>query len=188
MDADAAFDWVMEHNLNEIVRFRNFLVANLDKHAVDLADDVFAHSTLESYREYLAANTFLMAYSFLEEYLWLLWKSKAKGISRASGFSIDRYEPILRGVGFDTGLASWCFMKQARDIRHCMLHANGRLAFMEKPPRHAIELIVAEYPEGLAVTHDRLRVSDEFTRRFVDEIRTFRAGVKEAMDAQAERS
>lgn len=74
------------------------------------------------------------------------------------------------------------YMLKATLVRHCLLHANGRLSFMISPPEHEIRAIVQEYPGELFIRHkDRLVVDAGFVRRFVDEVRNFR----DAVSAQA---
>jgi hypothetical protein len=182
-DDFAVFDWTMEHNLSEIVRFRNFVAADLERHTEECADDPIAKSSVDNYKEYLATNTFLIVYSYFEEYLYLISKWKARNVRRGRSNSIERYEPVLNYMGIATDHPNWRFMKQATYIRHCLLHANGRLAFMtvKKPMRGDIEAIVAQYPGELEVKHERLRVNDQFARRFVDEVRDFRLLVKQAI-------
>src|SRR5881392_3340451 len=98
-DPDKMFDFAMEHNLNEIVRFHRVVRRSLSEHLREHRDDTHASSVLTNYDNYLSANTFFMAYSHFEEYLYLLWRKKAKAVERDRGFSIARYEPVLVEIG-----------------------------------------------------------------------------------------
>jgi hypothetical protein len=168
------FKFAMAHNLSEIVRFNNFVRSNLAEHFRTKQGRAFEQSVLENYDNHLACNTFLMAYSYFEEYLFLVWKQRAKRTERARGFSIDRYEPVLKQLGVDRKHPSWAFFEKATAVRHCLLHANGRLSFMKKPSKDQIRAIVRKYPDDLSVKGgDRLVVKVPFTRRVVDEIRAF---------------
>jgi hypothetical protein len=140
-------------------------------------DDAFVKSVLSNYDKYLSTNTFLMAYSHFEEYLYLLWKDKAGAIDRGRGFSIDRYETILIKIGVRSDNPSWVYIKKATMIRHCLLHANGRLSFMVKPSPDDITRIVQEFPDELFIRHDRLYIDVGFVGRFVDEVRKFRSAI-----------
>jgi hypothetical protein len=85
--------------------------------------------------------------------------------------SIIRYEPILKPLGIDLKGANWTFLKAATDIRHCLLHANGRVSMMTRPPASRIAEIVAGNPAGLAVNLDRVVLKVDYLKAFVDEVR-----------------
>jgi hypothetical protein len=176
--ADDMFMLAMEYNLNEIVRFYREMRNNLMSRRRKMAEDKFAVSVLENYDDYLSANTFLMAYSYFEEYLYLVWKHKARHAKRARGSSITRYETIFPEIGIQRNHPSWEFLIKATQIRHCLLHANGRLSFMLKPTEQEIRTIVKDFPNELSVrTSDRLVVSISFLKRFIGEVRKFQDSI-----------
>ena len=180
--AEALHDFAAAHNLSEIVNFHNVVRACLSEKASEFADDVVVKSALENYTDYLATATFLMVYSYFEEDLYLLWKWKAKNVQRGKEKSIKRYQPVLAWLGFDLGHSSWQFMLEATDIRHSLLHANGRLD--HNPNRQRLDSIVAKYPGELSVMHSRLRVTAEFLSRILEQVRSFQDETKRVGLAQ----
>lgn len=177
-DVNYMFMSAMQYNLNEIVRFHREMRNNLKSRYQELEEDSFATSVLANYDDYLSANTFLMAYSYFEEYLYLIWKQKARTVKRGNGHSITRYETILPELGIEINHPSWQFLIKATHIRHCLLHANGRLSFMVKSSEEKIRDIVKEFPYELSVkTSDRLVVNVSFLSRFVDEVREFQNSI-----------
>jgi len=175
------FNWAMAQNLSGIVRFHNFVRGNLAEFFRANEGRAFEQSVIKNYDSWLAANAFLMAYSYFEEYLFLLWKFRAKKALRGRSFSIDRYKPVLTHLGIDLQHPSWTFLEEkATNIRHCLLHANGRVSFMKEPFKTLIRKIVREYPGELSVkTGDRLIVNVRFTRRMVVEIQRFQELIPE---------
>ncbi len=177
-DDDTIFDLAMQHNLNEIVRFHNVVRGSLSEHLREHRDDKYARAALTNYDNYLSINTFLMIYSYFEEYLYLLWKKKAKTVKRTRSFSIKGYESVLLEFGVPLTNPSWMYMLKATSVRHCLLHANGRLSFMTHPPEQEIRAIVVQYPEELFIRNeDQLVIAVGFVRRFVDEVRNFRNAI-----------
>jgi hypothetical protein len=173
----------MEHNLSEIVRFHNVVRADLSEQAKTQADDAVASLSLENYRLYIAANTLLMAHSYLEEYLYLLWRPLSKTVMRGSRKSIDRYEPVLEHLGVDTTGTAWKFIIETVEIRNCLLHANGRVSHMSNPAR--LKAIVSEHLGALEVEHDRLKVNADFVSQYVGAVRAFHVRVQEARNRRA---
>jgi hypothetical protein len=174
-------EWAAEHNMGEIVRFHNVVRACLAEKADEFSDDKIVKSSLENYMQHLATNGFLMVYAYVEEWLCIMWKRIAPGEDRPRGSGIQKYAKGLKACGLDLGSKPWRFIGEASHVRHCLLHANGRLDYMVKSSRHTLEAIVARYPGELDVQHQRLRVQAEFTGRFVEEVRAFRDAVWEAV-------
>lgn len=173
------FHSAMNHNLNEIVRFHREVRNDLKLRYQEQPEDAYAVSVLKNYDDYLSANAFLMSYSHFEEYLYLIWKKFAPEHERKRNPSITRYEPVLEEIGIEKTSEIWQFMVKATYVRHCMLHANGRLSFMVKPPEQEMRNIIAQFPEELSVNHgDRLVVGVEFLNRFVDAVRNFQSSAE----------
>jgi hypothetical protein len=170
----------MSHNLSDIVRFHNFVRSQLAEYFQAKTGSTFEKTVLRNYDNHLAANAFLMTYSYLEEYLFLVWKQLAKSALRSKGKSILRYKPVLKQLGIDPQHPSWIFLEKATMVRHCLLHANGRLSFMERPSKQQLRAIIREFPHELAVRNsDRLVVKVNFTSRMVNEIRIFQGQLPE---------
>lgn len=174
--------WAAEHNLGEIVRFHNVVRACLGEKADEFAEDKIVKASLDNYVQYLATNGFLMVYAYLEEYLCVMWKRIDPGRDRPGGPSITKYESGLKSCGVDLRSPAWKFIRKASQIRHCLLHANGRLDYMVRPSRATLEAIVGAYPGELDVRLSRLRVNAEFTSRFVTEVRAFQTALWKALD------
>jgi hypothetical protein len=174
-------EFAAEHNLGELIRFHNVVRGCLAEKATEYADDKIVKSSLDNYVQYLATVGFLMVYAYLEEYLCVMWRRIAPGAKKGRQLGIDKYEDGLKSCGFDLQMPCWQFILKASKIRHCLLHANGRLDFMVRPPRLALEEIVCEYPGELDVQLDRLSVKANFTSRFVTEVRAFRTALWEAI-------
>ena len=142
----------------------------------EFTGDAIVKSNLENYAGYLATATFLMVYAYFEEDLYLLWKQYEKRVQRGKEKSIRRYQPVLSWLGFDLGHSSWQFVLEATDVRHSLIHANGRLDHNRN--RQRLDAIVIKYPGELSVMHSRLRVTPEFVNRLLGQVRSFQDETK----------
>jgi len=178
--ADFLHEWAAAHNLGEIVRFHNAVRACLAEKAAefngDEVDDRVVRTTLENYKGELAKATFLMVYAYLEEDLYLLWQRHKKQVDRGKPKSIRRYEPVLEWLGFDLRHGSWQFMLEAMDVRHSLIHANGRLDHARA--RQRLDDILAKYPGELSAVHSRLQMNAEYVSRFLGQVRALQDEVK----------
>jgi hypothetical protein len=77
----------------------------------------------------LLVNTFLMMYSFLEEFMYIVWKKFSKGVHVSNKGSIKRFKDVFKkSLGMDLEKDSdWQFIVRCEKIRNCLLHANGRI-------------------------------------------------------------
>jgi hypothetical protein len=173
-DFDKMFSVAMEHNLNEIVRFHRFVREELHSRFKESDGDKHAEATLHNHDDRLTINCFLMAYAYLEEYLYLLWRTKRPSFVRERASSIKRYAPVLEDLGYDTRSSTWKFLLEATDIRHCLLHANGRVSMMTKPPQSRFEALVSKYSNEIEIHLDRLRLGVGYLARTVETIHRFR--------------
>lgn len=168
VDREKFFIFSMQHNLGEIVNFHGLLRGSLKELYQASLNDNPTTSRLENYDEYLSASTFLIAYSYLEEYLYLIWKFKAKEEDRGKGYSIRRYKPILKALGVKPTNSSWQNLLKATRIRDCLLHANGRLSFMKDNDEQTIRQLVREFQPALQIQQgDRLKLEVQFLSRFI---------------------
>ena len=173
--------WAMDVNLNEIIHFHNYIRGGLSSRAFQLKDDAVARSALENYNAYLAANTFMMIYAYVEEFLYLRSQPLEEVVQRKPrDYSITRYRPILDHLGVSHTLPSWQFLVTARAIRHCLLHANGRVSHMTQY-RSVVTDTVSQFKGELDIQHDRLRMNTEFVARMAVEVREFRTVVEQAL-------
>jgi hypothetical protein len=143
---DKVFKWASNFNIGYIISFHDFIISELcqkedeldqaiasfegdRKGKVDLlvARDLYA----STYKQHLMSNTFLLLYSHLEEWLYLIWKiySKSIKLDQKSRGSISRFKPVLQhALGLDMSQDErWHFLLQAEKIRNCLLHANSRI-------------------------------------------------------------
>lgn len=132
---------------------------------------------MSNYNDQLTINCFLMAYSYLEEYLYLLWKHTHPDVPRGRGSSIKRYQPVLEKLNFDIQSETWSLLLEATDVRHCLLHANGRISMMTNPPSSAFRKLVAKRCGELEIKVDRLRLRVDYLQRTVETIRNLQDSV-----------
>ena len=170
---DEMFLGAMEHNLNEIVRFHRFVHGELRARFAEIDDDKHDDSILHNYDDRLTINCFLMVYAYLEEYLYLLWKTKRPRLKRGGGFSIMRYDSVLKALGYDTRSSTWKFLLEATAIRHCLLHANGRVSMMTNPTQPTFEALASKYSNEIEIHRDRLRLGVDYLARVVETIHSF---------------
>lgn len=178
VDADQFFDWVMEHNLNEVVRFHRTVRSQFHEQYRAHAGDEQIRTAILRYDDHLAVAG-LLIYAYVEEYLYLNWQRHARLKERPRrGVSINRYLPILRAIGMPAADPHWAFMTDVAHLRDCLIHANGRLSLM-KTQKH-MQAIVDRYPGELASSSGRLIVKVEFLKRYVEEVRALRKSIRDA--------
>ncbi len=173
-DVDELFAWATAHNLNHVVVFHNQLQALLFEKCRELEPgDPHVRHTIELYRNLNAANALLLVVAYLEELLLLLWTRHLPRAELAESSSIDRYKPLFRKLGVDVGSTRcWITITDAVLVRHCILHANGRVSFMRNAD--AFQSCVARYADALSVHSDRLVVTPQFLRTVVQAVWDFR--------------
>lgn len=126
-----------EINLSHLVGFYKAVRALLKEklQSPDIAKDPALKSTLGLYDVMNAGNTLLVALAWFEEMLYHVWKDRHPGKRPPKkGSMTERYKPLLKDLGVDlAGGTSWSVLKDAEKIRHCLLHANGRISLMRNP-------------------------------------------------------
>jgi len=171
------FAFSMDHNLNEIIRFQNFMRGQLNAKFADVCEHPFAAETLNNYDKSLSELCFLSLYAYLEEYLFLVWKKNREKVSRSNENSILRYLPVVRCLHGGSDPTNWPKLVDMMNVRNCLLHANGRISFMNNPGR--IREIVRKYSPSLSVVHnDRLIVEVTLLSFFVEQIKELRDGIE----------
>ena len=164
------FRWMLAHNLGLIVRFHNDFRALLSEklRTQDVRSDPAARYATELYDRMNAANALLMAFGFLEEMLFLVWKRRHRDVLPPQGSSLDRYKGLLGELGVDLGSGCWPVIKDAVKVRNCLLHASGRISLMADPDE--MRDCIRRY-KGLEEHLDRVVVTSVFLKRCVDAIR-----------------
>jgi len=172
-EIDKLFKLGMDHNLDEIIRFQNYIRGHLQSTHADISEHKFAANTLINYEQRLRELTFLSIYAYLKEYLYLLWRHRANGQGRARGYSIKRYCSVIKKLCRGVVPDSWQYLLDMTEIRHCLIHANGRISFMNNV--NDFNTLLDKYPGKTSVIHgDRLQLEIELLSDFVEQIRAFR--------------
>jgi len=142
-----------------------------DKKLVELKIERNLYS--ETYKNHLTANTFLMLYSHLEEWLYLIWRKFGKDIElKDKRGSISKYKPFFKAV-YKMDLSNdrdWRLLKDAEKIRNCLLHANGRIDFVKN--KAEMNSILKKYKNQLHIKTKRICVSQELVEIFFSSIQS----------------
>jgi hypothetical protein len=182
----AMFGWMLDHNLSYLVKFHN-VVRALFSEKINDADaglDSGAKHTLRLYQEVNAANALLLLIGYVEEMLFLLWQRTWPVQAPDPRTTIDRYKPLFVEAGIDIGaFTSWAILKDAVRVRHCIMHANGRLSLLRDPEdmRRCLE----RYPGDLRLISDRIVVTPQFLRTCVEATRQTRDALILGLDRYA---
>ena len=176
------FQWASTHNLNLIVNFHNELRRLLGRRVLDLSgatniqksgvDAKVAKAIYEDFGRLIVNNTFLMMYSYLEEWLHLSWKDHAGNypLPQNEKGSIRRYKAVLKNeFGLPLSAGAWQVLMDAEKVRHCLLHANGRISLLAKS--RDLENIVRKNSESLSIDQDRIRLGPTYVKKISEAIR-----------------
>jgi hypothetical protein len=120
-----------------------------------------------TYKQHLMSNTFLLLYSHLEEWLFLIWKTYAKSIdlnARNRG-SIRKFKPVVQHVMcLDLSQDKrWQFLLQAEEIRNCLLHANARIDLSKDP--QGLRSILGKHKTFFFEKNSRLYVRQAYVEK-----------------------
>jgi len=183
-----AIIWAASLNIRYIVGFHEYVLEHLkikedefakkiedhtkrDKKLVDLKIERNLYS--ETYKNYLMVNTFLMLYSHLEEWLYLIWRKFGKDIKLVGkGGSISKYGPFFQAV-FKMDLSKdrdWMLLNDAEKIRNCLLHTNGRIDLVKN--KNEIDSALRRYKNQLHIKTKRLYISQELVEKFFSSIQS----------------
>lgn len=164
------------HNLNFLIGFHNYVRGLLKAQFQDLnkVDNKDKESNLREnaffdYDRNLHVNTFLMMYSYLEEWLYHYWKAYAPNVEldKKKG-SIGRFKDIVRQLGVDLSLKYWQILIDAEEIRNCLLHANGRISLLNDPQK--VRKIIDKKGSKLEIVMDRVVISGEYLQMLNENI------------------
>lgn len=166
--------WANMQNLNYLIRFHNDVRSlfknqfqELEKSVVEEREKNLGKSILYNYDRNLHINTFLMMYSYLEEWLYVTWKAYAPnaGLSAQKG-SISRFKEILKQLGADLSSNYWQVLMDAEEIRNCLLHANGRISLLKDSKKTKVENIISKKDSTLKIDKDRIVISGDYLQKF----------------------
>lgn len=168
------------NNLNWIVHFHNHLKSLISEavHEIDKSiaseDDVAKRKNLlhskhvyeNTFFKMLRNTVFLQMFSNFEETCHHLWKMLSPNTELERNHGITRYKPVFNelidgGVG---NLTHWELIREGEKIRHCLLHAYGRISLFKE--KKEIERIVKKYNGEITIKQDRIQIESEFIERF----------------------
>lgn len=182
-----AIIWAASLNIGYIVGFHEYVLEHLkvkedefakkienhkekDKKLVDLKIERNLYTV--TYKNNLMVNTFLMLYSHLEEWLYLIWRKFGKDIElNDKRGSISKYKPFFKAV-FKMDLSKdrdWRLLNDAEKIRNCLLHANGRIDLVKNK---RMDSVLKRYKNQLHVKTKRLSISQEMVEKFFGSIQS----------------
>jgi hypothetical protein len=118
-------------------------------------------STLSDYDDVLHVNTFLMLYSYLEEWLYVGWKAFAPNVIliKRKG-SISRFKNFISQLGVDLSSKQWQALNDAEEVRNCLLHANGRVSLLNDPEK--LKQIIGRKDSYLKIEKGSVKISGEY--------------------------
>lgn len=166
----------MTHNLQLIIKFRNEqrrLMKNQvsainkklnscngqhERKQLLYAKEVY----INTFDSLLSINTFLMMYSYLEEFLYHTWKIFGKEQTVSGSGSLKRFKEIIRNV-LDLDLnhdREWEMLCDYEKVRDCLLHANGRVSISKH--NDDLERIINNSCGHLSKKKDRIELSGKY--------------------------
>lgn len=168
--------WASMHNLNYLIRFHNHVrdlfrgqFHDLEKSDIKEKDKKLNKSILQDYDRNLHINTFLMMYSYLEEWLYVAWKAYAPKVElQNKKGSIGRFRNIVKQLGGDLSSSYWQVLMDAEEIRNCLLHANGRISLLKDSKK--VKDIIARKDSRLNIVKDRVVISGEYLQKLNENI------------------
>lgn len=168
--------WASMHNLNYLIGFHNYVrgifkdqFQTLVKLGIKDRDKSLNKNLLQDYDRNLHINTFLMMYSYLEEWLYVSWKSYAPNIDlNNKNGSISRFKNIVHQLGVDLSSNYWQVLMDAEEVRNCLLHANGRISLLKDSNK--IRNIINKKGLKLTIDKDRVIISSEYLQIFNNNI------------------
>ncbi len=168
--------WPSTHNLNWLISFhkcvRGLLKDQLKELEAAKTKDIESEShknALYDYDRMLHINTLLMMYSYLEEWLYHYWKTCVPSADLVSGEgSFGRFKNVAKQLGIDVSSKLWQDIKNAEEIRNCLLHANGRISLLKEPQK--VKAIIERENSGLKIINDRVVVTSDYLQWFNENI------------------
>ena len=123
------------------------------------------------------SNTFLMMYSYFEEYLYHFSSRCNIDLKSTKNGVLERFKPVFESVfGLDLSKdKDWNFICDCKKVRDCLLHANGRID-LSKNKDH-LENFIQQNNTMITVETYTIVLSNEFLQkmnktlcRFIDKI------------------
>lgn len=158
------------------------LIANEYRSIVEKIEKEQAHEKLfdlnyfkdeySYFAELLVNNSFLMFYSFAEEWIFLkVSNTEFKRLISNRG-SITRFKNPLKKMGVDISKKDWSTLVNAEYLRDCLSHANGRvdLACLKN---EKLENIINSNKRNsfIQIKNNRLYITNIYLNNFKEAIR-----------------
>jgi hypothetical protein len=161
--------WASILNLNWLIEFHNYIrglfkeqLHDLEKHQTN--DDIRNKQQKDFIYQYdstLHINTFLMMFSYLEEWLYCCWKAYAPNVNLVDKKgSVGRFKNVVKQLGVDLSSKQWQILMDAEEIRNCVLHANGRISLLKDPQK--VRGVADKKNSFLAIAKDHIVISSEY--------------------------
>lgn len=168
--------WSSMHNLNWLIGFHNYVrglfkdqLKELEKCENKDIENKLHKSALYDYDRILHINTLLIMYSYLEEWLYHCWKTYAPNIDLVGrAGSLGRFKNVARQLGVNLSSKLWQDLKNAEEVRNCLLHANGRISLLKDPQK--IKTIIEKKNSGLKIVNDHVELSSEYLQCFNENV------------------
>lgn len=169
--------WANMHNLSLLIGFHNYVRSLFKDQFQELKQiepndkgQKLRENDLIDYDRNLHVNTFLMMYSYLEEWLYIDWKAYAPDaeLDKNKKGSIGRFKNIVKLLGVDLSSNNWQTLMEAEEIRNCLLHANGRISLLKDSQK--VKRIVEKKGSKLEIVRDRVVISGEYLQMFNETI------------------
>ncbi|HHS3011388.1 TPA: hypothetical protein ACTEN7_000342 [Legionella pneumophila] len=175
------FNFTYEYNVRFIFEGLKILKSHLEEEIASLVDEnntgTLSHEAQIDSKvridnnkfllEDLIITTFLRLYSLLEEFL--LHSIKLENLSPDVNVKgLDRFVDALKNMGFNLNSKEWQLLKNASEIRHCLLHANGRVDLMKAPLKTAAIVKCLKNVDIVDVGAPKIIIKDQFLDLFVD--------------------
>lgn len=163
-------------SLNYVIRFHNYVrdllreqFHDLEKSDIEGKDKNFNKSILQDYDRNLHTNTFLMMYSYLEEWLFVDWKAYVPNIELENKKgSVGRFRNVVKQLGVILSSNYWQVLMDAEEIRNCLLHTNGRISLLKNSEK--VKKIIDKKDSRLTIVMDRVVITGEYLQKFNENI------------------
>lgn len=168
---DQLLRWALDQSFEDLVLHNNY-IRSLLKDEYARCTDLRKKEQVEVADQRNSINSFLNAFSALEELLAICKRVRASTLPPSQGSGLERFKPMLAHMGIDLGsIGAWAFLVDSSLIRDCLMHAHGRINLMRNPS--AVVACINRYPDKLALVGQHVRLTPDFVHTFVKKAREF---------------
>jgi len=170
------FVWSMRINLKLIIQFHYECSRLMRNQIFDIKQEIASCNNEKlkdilirdkenfdkTFLDTLQSNTFLMMYSYLEEFLYSVRGIYSCETELGDRGSIKRFKRVFvdcLGIDLEKDL-EWKFICDCEKIRDCLLHANGRVDLSKD--KKSLENIVSCSNDLLRIDLKRIVITDRF--------------------------